>query len=156
MDERCELGMRGETAYVLGVNLGRVNQLRERAASKAATAPSSAAHHAWAVLVQVLGELLQCDAGGGCRMSRSIEVLERRASCFCGYDRPCLALFDEFHAVFRFITARMCQYLREAVSYACACGACAECVFCDMCTRVTLLCCVPHTGWAPSHHHRVS
>ena len=66
MDERCELGMRGETAYVLGVNLGRVNQLRERAASKAATAPSSAAHHAWAVLVQVLGELLQCDAGGGC------------------------------------------------------------------------------------------
>ena len=130
MDERCELGMRGETAYVLGVNLGRVNQLRERAASKAATAPSSAAHHAWAVLVQVLGELLQCDAGGGCRMSRSIEVLERRASCFCGYDRPYLALFDEFHAVFRFITARMCQYLREAVSYACVCGACGHCGVC--------------------------
>ena len=67
----------------------------------------------------------------------------------CGYDRPCLALFDEFHAVFRFITARPMS-VSGGDSLGVWVRACAdwrgECVFCDMCQRVTLLCCVPHTG----------
>ena len=95
--------------------------------------------------MQVLGELLQCDAG-------------RRMSDGCGWGMgelfavmtgPISLSLMSFMRFFGSSQHDLCQYLGETVSV-CGCArACAdggECVFCDMCQRVTLLCCVPHTG----------